>query len=192
MGRYSGACIMMRCCPKPVRQGAHSGHELAPGSAALPPSGGVPGQWMNATGRSPVDAGATLYVHGGGFEQRNPEFERAMAYRLSKATGRPAFAVDYRLAPDHPFPAAHDDVLATYRSLLEQGVSADRIVLLGESAGATIALSILHTMRAERTPSPPGMVAVSPITDLTLTSASIDSPAGPDMLDRSVLERIVA
>jgi len=164
----------------------------ADGSPALPHTGGVPGQWMNATGRTAADAGVTLYVHGGGFEQHNPEFERVMAYWLSKATGRPVFAVDYRLAPAHPFPAAHDDVLGAYRSLLDQDVPASRLVLLGESAGGTLVLSALHTMRAERIPFPSGVVAVSAITDLTLSGRSIDAPAADDMLNRPVLERIVA
>ena len=118
----------------------------------------------------------TLYVHSGGFEQRNPGFEQVMAYRLSAATGRAAWAVDYRLAPAHPFPAALDDVVTACQSLLDRGVPASRTVLFGESAGATLVLSALHVMRSQDMPLPGGVVAVSPITDLTLSSPSIDSP----------------
>ena len=152
----------------------------------------VPGRWANATGGTAREAGAVLYVHGGGFEQRNPGFEHLMAYRLSETAGRPAFNVDYSLAPDHPFPAAHDEVVAAYRALLDAGVPAERTVLHGESAGATIALEVLLTLRDEGLPLPGAVVPVSPITDLTLASPSIDAPAGRDALDRKVLERIVA
>jgi acetyl esterase/lipase len=167
-----------------------------PASADLTPplsqADSVPGQWVNATERPAVEAGVTLYAHGGGFEHRNPEFEQVMAYRLSAATGRAAWAVDYRLAPAHPFPAALDDVVAAYQSLLDRGVPASRTVLFGESAGATLILSALHVMRSQDMPRPVGIVAVSPITDLTLSSPSVDSPAGEDMLSRPVLERITA
>jgi len=158
----------------------------------LPQSGGVPGQWVNTAGRPAVEAGVTLYAHGGGFEHRNAEFEQVMACRLSTATGRAVRAVDYRLAPAHPFPAAHDDLVMAYQSLLDQGAPASRALLFGESAGATLVLSALHTMRSQGVPLPRGVVAVSPITDLTLSSPSIDSPAGEDMISRPVLERITA
>ena len=115
-----------------------------------------------------------------------------MAYRLSAATGRAAWAVDYRLAPAHPFPAALDDVVTAYQSLLDRGVPASRTVMFGESAGATLVLSALYVMRSQDMPLPGGVVAVSPITDLTLSSPSIDSPAGEDMLARPVLEHITA
>jgi monoterpene epsilon-lactone hydrolase len=147
---------------------------------------------VNATERPAIEAGVTLYAQGGGFEHRSPEFEQVMAYRLSAATGRAAWAVDYRLAPAHPFPAALDDVVAAYQSLVDRGVPASRTVLFGESAGATLVLSALHVMRSQDMPRPVGIVAVSPITDLTLSSPSIDSPAGEDMLSRPVLERITA
>lgn len=152
----------------------------------------VRGRWANASGRAPQEAGVVLYVHGGGFERGNTEFEHLMAYHLSVAASRPAFNLDYALAPAHPFPAAHDEVVATYRALLAEGVPADRTVLFGESAGATLLLEALLTLRAEGTPLPASAVLVSPITDLTLTSPSIDAPAGRDAMRRETLERIVA
>lgn len=161
-------------------------------TAPLPQTDGVPGQWVNATGRPAVEAGVTLYAHGGGFQQHNAQLERVMAYHLSAATGRAVLAVDYRLAPAHPFPAAHDDVVTAYQSLLDHGVPASRAVLCGESAGATLVLSALHTMRSQNVPLPGGVATVSPITDFTLSSPSIDSPAGEDALSRPVLEHITA
>lgn len=151
----------------------------------------VPGRWANAQSRMPWEAGVVLYLHGGGFEQRNPELEHLMAYHMSKAAGRPAFNVDYSLAPEHPFPVAHDEAAATYRALLAEGVPAERIVLFGESGGATIALEMLLTLRAEGVPLPGAVVPVSSITDFTLTNPSIDAPAGRDFIGREVLERIV-
>ena len=185
MAAVRAVIVAMTAGPPPLPAGA----DLTP---PLPQAGGVPGQWVNTTERPAVEAGVTLYAHGGGFEQRNPEFEQVMACRLSAATGRAVWAVDYRLAPEHPFPAALDDVVAAYQSLLDRGVPASRIVLFGESAGATLVLSALHVMRSRNMPRPGGVVAVSPITDLTLSSPSIDAPAGADMLSRPVLEHITA
>jgi virginiamycin B lyase len=174
----------MRTGPPPLPAGADL-------TASLPQAGGVPGQWVNTTGRPVAEAGVTLYVHGGGFERGSPELEQVMAYRLSAATGRAVWALDYRLAPAHPFPAAHDDVVTAYRSLLDHGVPASRALLFGESAGATLVLSALQTMRSQDMPWPSGVIAVSPITDFTLSSPSIDSPAREDMLSRPVLEHII-
>ncbi|MFB9830862.1 nitroreductase/quinone reductase family protein [Actinoallomurus acaciae] len=151
----------------------------------------VPGRWANASDRTPGEAGVVLYVHGGGFEQRNPEFEHPMAGHLSKAAGRPAFNVDYSLAPEHAFPVAHDEVVTAYRALLAEGVPAGRTVLFGESAGATLALETLLTLRAEGVPLPGAVVAVSAITDFTLTNPSIDAPAGRDVVGREVVEHVV-
>ena len=170
MSAVRAVIVAMTAGPPPLPAGA----DLTP---PLPRADSVPGQWVNATERPAVDAGVTLYAHGGGFEQRNPGFEQVMAYRLSAATGRAAWALDYRLAPAHPFPAALDDVVTAYQSLLDRGVPASRTVLFGESAGATLVLSALHVMRSQDMPRPGGVV-VSPITDLTLSSPSIDSPAG--------------
>jgi acetyl esterase/lipase len=184
MSAVRAALATMTAGPPPLPAGA----DLTPPLQA----GGVPGQWVNATGRPAAGAGVTLYAHGGGFEHRNPGLEQVMAYRLSTATGRPVRAVNYRLAPAHPFPAALDDVVTAYQGLLDRGVPASRAVLFGESAGATLILSALHAMRSQNVPLPGGVVAVSPITDFTLSSPSIDSPAGQDVLSWPVLERITA
>ncbi|WP_433176627.1 nitroreductase/quinone reductase family protein [Actinoallomurus sp. CA-150999] len=168
--------------PPPLPPGADTAEPFA-----LP----VPGRWANASGRAPQEAGVVLYVHGGGFEQRMPEFEHPMAYHLSKAVGRPAFNVDYSLAPEHPFPVAHDEVVTAYRALLAEGVPAERTVLFGESSGATLVLEMLLTLRAEGVPLPGAVVTVSPITDFTLTNPSIDAPAGRDVVGREVLEHVI-
>lgn len=134
--------------------------------------------------------GAVIYAHGGGFTDTMPEAERLMAYRLSKATGRPALRVDYRLAPTHPCPAALEDVLAAWRGVLDEGVPASQIVLVGESAGATWVLSALLEIARAGGPRPGAAVAVSPITDFALTGASLSADDGKDVLSHAVLGSI--
>ncbi|GAB3896043.1 hypothetical protein GCM10027612_49790 [Microbispora bryophytorum subsp. camponoti] len=159
---------------------------------ALPHTGGVPGRWVSAAGGSATEDGVTLYVHGGGFEHTQPTLEPLMACRLSQATGRPAFKVDQRLAPAHPYPAALDDVVAVYRNLLQQGVPADRVIVCGESSGGTLVLSALLALRQAGDPLPCAAVAISPLTDLTLSSRSLDSGDGRDVIDRRVAEHVTA
>ncbi|MFB4288937.1 alpha/beta hydrolase [Nonomuraea sp. ATR24] len=148
----------------------------------LPETGGVPATWVTSGGAT-IEDGVTVYVHGGGFSFSNPAMERIMACRLSKATGRPALAVDYRLAPAHPYPAAVEDVLAVHRSLLAQGVPAGKILLVGESAGGTLILSALLRLAAAGEPMPVGAVPVSPITDLAAKPAG----NGRDSIDPAIL-----
>ncbi|GAA4049427.1 alpha/beta hydrolase [Nonomuraea soli] len=154
----------------------------------LPHTGGVPTTWVNAPHEP--ETGVTIYVHGGGFEYTNRHLEQVMAYRLSQATGRPVLAVDYRLAPEHRYPAALEDVVAVYRSLLDQGMPASRILLAGESAGATLVLSALLVLKREGDLLPGGALAVSPQTDFTLSSPSIDTNDGQDVVTRAVLGHV--
>ncbi|MGV9308943.1 alpha/beta hydrolase [Nonomuraea sp. NPDC003727] len=171
-------------------------------TALLPHTGGVPGTWVTAPQKPPqmplqkppADAvsarGVTVYVHGGGFEYANPHLEQIMAYRLSEATGRPVLAVDYRLAPAHRYPAALEDVVTAYRSLLAQDVPASKIILAGESAGATLVLSALLVLNQAGDALPAGALTISPQTDLTLSSPSIDANDGQDVVDRTVLDHV--
>lgn len=156
---------------------------------ALPGAGGLPGQWVNVSGRSGTDAGVVLYVHGGGFAHTEPRAERLLAYHPSKATDRPVFAIDYRLAPAHPYPAALHDVLAAHDDLLTRGAA--EVVLFGESAGGTLVLSALLALKAAGKPLPRA-AAVSPVTDLTLSSLSPNADDGQDLINRPVLERVCA
>ncbi|TDD57225.1 nitroreductase family deazaflavin-dependent oxidoreductase [Nonomuraea terrae] len=155
----------------------------------LPHTGGVPGQWVTG---SAAEDGVTLYVHGGGFEHTQPALEPLMAYRLSQATGRPVFKTDQRLAPAHPYPAAVDDVVAVYRSLLDQGVPAGRVIMAGESSGGTLVLSALLALKQAGDPLPGAAVAISPLTDLTLSSPSLDADDGQDVVNRRFVEHVIA
>ncbi|MEU7991521.1 alpha/beta hydrolase [Streptosporangium canum] len=160
----------------------------------LPHTGGIPATWVTASCHPADDTvtteGVTVYVHGGGFEYTNPHLEQIMAYRLSQATGRPVLAVDYRLAPAHRYPAALQDVVAAYRSLLAQEVPASRIILAGESAGATLVLSALLVLKQAGDALPAAALAISPQTDLTLSSPSIDANDGQDVVNRAVLDHV--
>ncbi|WP_405147171.1 nitroreductase/quinone reductase family protein [Sphaerisporangium sp. NBC_01403] len=156
----------------------------------LPDTGGVAGSWVTAPHHPAAETGVTIYVHGGGFQFTDPELEQIMAYRLSRVTGRPVLRVDYRLAPAHRYPAALDDVVAVYRSLLDQNVPASRIILSGESAGGTLVLSALLVLKEAGVPLPHAALAISPQTDLTLSSPSIEANDGEDVVSRAVLDHV--
>ncbi|SEB61527.1 virginiamycin B lyase [Streptomyces melanosporofaciens] len=158
-------------------------------AAPLPDDAEVRGDWVRAPG---ARGGAVIYVHGGGFAHTMPEAERVMAYRLSKATGRPALRVDYRLAPEHPYPGALEDVLAAWRSVLDEGVPAAEVVFAGESAGATLVLSALLEIGRTGGPRPGAAVVVSPVTDFALTGASLAANDGKDVMSRAALDSIRA
>lgn len=129
---------------------------------------GVPVQWAMAKGVSPDQTPVLLYFHGGGYVFGSTDTHRAMMAQLSKRTGLPVCMVDYRLAPEHPFPAAVIDAVAAYTGL------ADRPVILGgDSAGGGLALALLAEILREGLPPPLGTFALSPLTDMTFSGASL-------------------
>ena len=138
----------------------------------------VPGEWI--VPRSALDGRVLLYFHGGGFLFCSPATHRAMIARLAKAAGTPAFSVDYRLAPEHPFPAALEDCTAAYRGLLRSGIPARRIVVAGDSAGGNLALVLLLALRKAGGEPPAAAVGLSPVTDFTFSGESSRKKAGID------------
>jgi len=132
-------------------------------------SGSVRSEWVTAPGSG--GDGVLLYLHSRRFQFDEPA--GVYAARLAAATGLPVLHLLYRLAPEHPYPAALDDVLEAYQALLTQGTPAGRIVIAGHSAGATLALSALLALRDRGRPRPAAAVAISPITDFTLSGASL-------------------
>jgi epsilon-lactone hydrolase len=126
--------------------------------------------WMYPT---PFRHGVIVLVHGGGFMAGSPLTHRGVAWRLSDASNCRVLQVDYRLAPEHPYPAAFDDVLAVYRALLKQGHDAAHIAFAGDSAGGNLALAAALACRREQLPSPAAVLCFSPWTDLTQSGASI-------------------
>jgi acetyl esterase/lipase len=131
-----------------------------------PPAGqGVPCEWLTPQ-NSPPDQ-VLLYLHGGGFVYGlTPQHLEMVAYLAQKINIR-ALLVDYRLAPDHPFPAPLDDCVTVYRWLLKQGVSARNIVVAGDSAGGNLTITSLMKLRDSGDPLPAAAVCLSPVADFS-------------------------
>ena len=123
-----------------------------------------------------------LYLHGGGYAIGSVVTHRDLAARLSAASGARVLVVDYRLAPEHPFPAAVDDARAAYRWLLAQGVDPRHVAVAGDSAGGGLALATSVALRDEGAASPAAVVCFSPWVDLALTGASMQ-----DRADREIV-----
>lgn len=119
---------------------------------------------------------AILYLHGGAYFAGSPATHRAITSRLARDCGAIVHALDYRLAPEYPFPAALDDALAGYRALLASGQPPEKIVLVGDSAGGGLALATALAAREEGLPPPSRLVLFSPWVDLTLANAQRPSP----------------
>jgi acetyl esterase/lipase len=124
--------------------------------------------------------GTILHIHGGGFALGSAEGSVGLASDLARRTGMRAISVDYRLAPEHPYPAALEDITAAYRTLVEQAGSADHIVVSGESAGGNLAIELLIAGKAEGLTMPAATLLLSPMTDLTVTGSSYASKAHAD------------
>ncbi|WP_095589514.1 alpha/beta hydrolase [Actibacterium ureilyticum] len=140
-------------------------------------AGGVPG--LSVRGPGAKGAARILYLHGGGYVFGSARTHSAMVAHLSKRCGLPAFLPDYRLAPDHPFPAAVDDALAAYRALADQPGG---VVIGGDSAGGGLALVLLAEILRLGLPKPLGVFAFSPLTDLTFSGDSFYLNAESDVV----------
>jgi acetyl esterase/lipase len=143
--------------------------------------GAVRGEWV--TPRDP-QGGAILYIHGGGYVSCSAATHRPITASLARRARRRVFAVDYRLAPEHRFPAALDDVLAAYRWLLDHGTPAAALALAGDSAGGGLVLAALVRLRDERLPLPSCGVCFSPWTDLAGSGESLRANDGRDAMFR--------
>lgn len=121
-----------------------------------------------------------LYFHGGGFVRGAARVTAHLTAALLRHLDGRAVSLDYRLAPEHPFPAAPDDCLAAYRELLESGVDPRRLVIAGDSAGAALAVVTMVRARDAGLPLPAAAALFSPVADLTLGGTSIRSKAGVD------------
>ena len=143
-------------------------------------AGGVPAEWVVAVG---ADSGRVLlYLHGGAYQIGSPATLRHMIALLSGAARARVLSVDYRLAPEHPFPAAVDDAVAAYRWLLAAGTDPAAIAFAGDSAGGGLALGTLVALRDAGDPMPAAAVVLSPWTDLALTGESLQSRAAVDVM----------
>ena len=123
---------------------------------------------------------ALLYFHGGVFALGSARASAGLACLLARQARAKVLSVDYRLAPEHPYPAATDDALGSYRGLLKTGIRPERIGLFGESAGGALALGVLVARRDAGLAQPAAAVLYSPWVDLTLSGASMETKAGVD------------
>lgn len=132
---------------------------------------GVAGEWTAPR------AGSTerfvLYLHGGAFVSGSSRTHRGVAGRIAVGAGAEVFVPDYRLAPEHPFPAGLDDAVAVYRGLLESGVRPDRLALAGDSAGGNLIFALLLKLKAEGVALPAAVVGMSPFVDMTGSGESM-------------------
>jgi epsilon-lactone hydrolase len=143
-------------------------------------AGDVPAEWIGDSDDGPV----VVYLHGGGYCIGSLDTHRAMLTHLAAAIGGRVLAVDYRLAPEHPHPAALDDAVAAYRHVLASGVSPARVVLAGDSAGGGLTLATLLALRDAGDPAPAGAVCISPWADLTQSGATLTTKAEVDPMVR--------
>lgn len=127
---------------------------------------------------------AILYLHGGAYVLGAPRTHRSITGTLARETGAAVFVPDYRLAPEHPCPAAVEDAVAAYRWLLDTGWPADRIALAGDSAGGGLAVAAALALRDERLPLPAALGLISPWVDLTLAGESMHERAAADPMLR--------
>ncbi len=138
---------------------------------------GISAEWINAPD---ADLGVILYLHGGAYALGSINVHREFIARLALATKMRCLAINYRLAPEHPFPAALEDATAAYHWLLTQGVDPSQIIIAGDSAGGGLALVTMVTLRDAGEQLPAGAVCISPWTDLSLTGASIEQKSKLD------------
>ena len=147
---------------------------------------GVPGELVTAEGSS--DDTVTLYLHGGGYVIGSPRTHRELARRLSVETGGTVLVIDYRLAPENPFPAAVEDAVSSYRWLLEHGHDPAALSIAGDSAGGGLTVATLVSLKDQGIPLPSCGVALSPWVDMEGIGESMSSRAGVDpMVQRNGL-----
>jgi len=141
-------------------------------------AGGVPAEWVVAPGAS--EGRVLFYLHGGGYAIGSLDTHREMVSRLSSAAKARALSVGYRLAPEHPHPAAVEDAVAAYRWLISNGVEPARIVIGGDSAGGGLTVATLVALRDAGEPMPATAVCISPWVDLVGTGESMTTKAEED------------
>ncbi len=142
--------------------------------------GGVPVEWLTPAGVHPRRV--FFHLHGGGYVLGNPAGSRPFTTEFARQAQCSVVGIDYRLAPEHPFPAAVGDALAAYRALLASGRKPADIAIGGESAGGGLAVATLIAAKQAGLPMPASLAAISPWTDLRCTAGSFESKASVDPL----------
>ncbi|QLC22735.1 alpha/beta hydrolase [Parasphingopyxis sp. CP4] len=167
-----------------------AGMEALAGSFPLPEGAqqraetiaGVPCEWQSVEGAK--DDAVLLYFHGGGYVIGSVNTHRGLVSGFSGATGITGLSVDYRLAPEHPFPAAVEDAVAVYHALLEQGRDPAKIAIGGDSAGGGLSLALLLAARERGLPQPACAALLSPWSDLRIVAKAYESRKESDPMVR--------
>ncbi|MBL7212335.1 MAG: alpha/beta hydrolase [Desulfobacteraceae bacterium] len=133
-------------------------------------AGGIPVEWQIVPAAK--EDQVLLYLHGGGWVLGSPNSYRLLTIELGRATGMRVLNVDYRLAPEHPYPAQLEDCTSAYKWLLSKGIKPENIIIAGDSAGGSLTLTSILKLRDDGTPLPAGAVCLSPSTEIGLTDDS--------------------
>ena len=152
---------------------------------------GMPAEWVSVK-RTHRKKPVILYLHGGGYLSGSYKYARSMTSKLANYTSMDVLCVDYRLAPEHPFPSALEDALKAWDYLMYQGYGAENIVIAGDSAGGNLALILTLKLKEQNRMLPKGMVLFSPWTDLTRSGKShaekvdVDPILTPEYLKQAI------
>jgi len=150
---------------------------------------GVPGEWSMVPGTDP--SRVLVFFHGGGYCSGSVRSHRRMATEAGRAAGVRTLAVGYRLAPEHPFPAARDDTLTAWHWLRKQGIDAAHIAVGGDSAGANLSVALINQLRADSEELPACAWLVSPWTDLTMSGSTMTTKDAVDpLMHKGYLEEL--
>ena len=153
--------------------------------------GGFGGEWSSAPGSD--GARVLLYFHGGGYCSGSVVSHRRLVTEAGRAAAVRTLAVDYRLSPEHPFPAAFDDALAAWRFLRAQGIAARNIAVGGDSAGGGLSIALANKLRAAGEEQPACVWLISPWTDLTMSGSTIVSKDAVDpLIHKGYLEELAS
>ena len=157
-------------------------HYGTPAEFRLEPvdANGVAAEWSTSPAADP--SRAILFLHGGGYISGSIESHRPLATAIGRAAGARTLALGYRRAPEHPFPAAVEDVISGYRFLLEQGLAPGRIAIAGDSAGGGLTIALMVAARDRGLPLPSCGWCISPWVDLENTGATMSTKAAVDPL----------
>jgi monoterpene epsilon-lactone hydrolase len=140
-------------------------------------AGGVPAIWVDPPGE--LHTRVVIYLHGGGYIWMSAQTHRGVMAAVATAADVRALGVNYRRAPEHPYPAAVDDVVTVYRWLLEQGTKPEQIAIAGDSAGGGLVIAALLALREQGSHLPAAGICVSPWTDLRVTGSTADTAPDP-------------
>ena len=133
-------------------------------------------EWISVD-RAHMKKYVILYCHGGGYMTGSCQYARTLTTKLALSTSMDVLCFDYRLSPEHPFPAAHEDALKAWNHLMLLGYGARDIIVAGDSAGGNMALALVHKLKAQERLLPRGLILMSPWTDLTASGKSHETKA---------------